>query len=128
MTPAEEDRLVLWGGGILIGAIILKGLAAYFSKSGPPATTVGGWLQALLNPSGYFYQPGVTLIVTFPDGSSHAVDPAWVDTATGQFTWPGDNQTYVLFTNPAGKHFALSSAGLTTADALAAAAADVSNL
>jgi hypothetical protein len=108
MTQQQEDELLLWGGGLFLGYLLLKQLGAFFSPSGPPATAIGSALQAIFNPSGYHYTPGITLVVTFPDGLNHAVDPAWLD-SNNQFTWPpptGDGQSYTLVTGASGAHAA----------------------
>jgi len=65
----------------------------------------GGAIYDWLNPP---TTPGVTYVVAFPDGSSHAIDPATVD-PSGNFAYQGN--AWVLKVNAAGAKFAIPFAG-----------------
>jgi hypothetical protein len=97
------DKLLFYGFlGLVLYLLYQKfsgSLKAALAPDTATATAGGSALQKLLNPSAANYSGGTTYTgVVFPDGSSHAVDPAWVN-PDNSFVWPpptGDGQTYIL--------------------------------
>jgi hypothetical protein len=100
------DKLLFYGFvGLVLYLLYQKFSSSILSPASAPATAGGNLLQKILSPTAANYQAGTTLVVVFPDGSSHAVDPATVN-PDNSFVWPGDGQTYILATGASGAHAA----------------------